>query len=205
MIGLHHLLYANPLLRGVAKAALHCAHWTSTVPSCAFCEQEGHLATLPHPFKLEYFLPWEWHRSDPTAAVERAHSDRARSGSKGSARVSFHPFHRARSASKKWHLAALRPPSKLARSLFRGWGLIDLPLRATFSPAHPLARRDVPSARARTFWSRALRQHRKPSSLPLLPSKGGLVDPLMRASNEHILIVRVPRAGGRPGCPSPLL
>ncbi|MEO5957120.1 MAG: hypothetical protein ABIR36_15725, partial [Nitrospiraceae bacterium] len=24
-----------------------------------------------------------------------------------------------------------------------------------------------------------------------------------RASNEHILIVRVPRAGGRPGCPPP--
>src|SRR5580765_2744360 len=37
----------------------------------------------------------------PTAAVERAHSDRARSGSKGSARVSFHPFHRGGSASKK--------------------------------------------------------------------------------------------------------
>jgi len=36
-----------------------------------------------------------------------------------------------------------------ARSLsLRGWGLIDLPLRATFSPAHPLARRDVPLARA---------------------------------------------------------
>ena len=37
------------------------------------------------------------------------------------------------------------------------------------------------------------------------PLKGRLVDPLMRASNEHILIVRVPRAGGRPGCPSLLL
>jgi len=32
--------------------------------------------------------------------------------------------------------------------------------------------------------------------------KGGLVDPRVRASNEHILIVRVPRAGGRPGYPS---
>ena len=30
-------------------------------------------------------------RAGPTAAVERAHSDRARSGSKGSARVSFLP------------------------------------------------------------------------------------------------------------------
>jgi len=28
--------------------------------------------------------------------------------------------------------------------------------------------------------------------------EGGLVDPRLRASNEHILIVRVPRAGGRP-------
>ena len=34
--------------------------------------------------------------------------------------------------------------------------------------------------------------------------KGSLVDPRMRASNEHILIVRVPRAGGRLGCPSHL-
>ena len=32
--------------------------------------------------------------------------------------------------------------------------------------------------------------------------KGGLVDPRLRASNEHILIVRVPRAGGQPGYPS---
>ena len=32
------------LLEGVAKAALYCAHRTSTFLSCAFCEQEGHLA-----------------------------------------------------------------------------------------------------------------------------------------------------------------
>ena len=32
-----------------------------------------------------------------------------------------------------------------------GWGLIDLPLRTAFSPAHPLARRDVPLAQARAF------------------------------------------------------
>ena len=30
---------------------------------------------------------------------------------------------------------------------------------------------------------------------------GGLVDPRVRASNEHLPSVRVPRAGGRPGCP----
>ena len=33
-----------PPFRGVAKAALNCAHRTSTVLSCAFCEQGGHLA-----------------------------------------------------------------------------------------------------------------------------------------------------------------
>ena len=35
--------------------------------------------------------------------------------------------------------------------------------------------------------------------------KGSLVDPRLRASNEHIPIVRVPRAGGRLGYPSHLL
>src|ERR1051326_556224 len=35
-----------------------------------------------------------------------------------------------------------------------------------------------------------------------LTFKGSLVDPRLRASNEHIPIVRVPRAGERPGCPS---
>ena len=38
--------------------------------------------------------------------------------------------------------------------------------------------------------------------IPPFIFKGGLVDPRLRASNEHILIVRVPRAGGRPGYPS---
>jgi len=35
---------SSPLVKGVAKAALYCAHRTSTVSPCAFCEQEGHLA-----------------------------------------------------------------------------------------------------------------------------------------------------------------
>src|SRR5437899_12730429 len=50
-------------------------------------------------------------------------------------------------------------PSLLVIS--QGWGLIDLPLRATFSPAHPPARRDVPLARARGVRDRALREHRR--------------------------------------------
>jgi hypothetical protein len=37
-------------------------------------------------------LSWNGTRVGPTAAVERAHSDRARSGSKRSARVSFQSF-----------------------------------------------------------------------------------------------------------------
>jgi hypothetical protein len=41
--------FSLPLVKGVAKAALYCAHRTSTVLSCAFCEQEGHLAA-PSPF-----------------------------------------------------------------------------------------------------------------------------------------------------------
>jgi hypothetical protein len=38
------LLISTPLFMGVAEAALYCAHRTSTFLSCAFCEQEGHLA-----------------------------------------------------------------------------------------------------------------------------------------------------------------
>jgi hypothetical protein len=36
--------FAKLLFKRVAKAALYCAHRTSTVSPCAFCEQEGHLA-----------------------------------------------------------------------------------------------------------------------------------------------------------------
>jgi|CXWL01.1.fsa_nt_gi hypothetical protein len=38
-----------PILKGVAKAALYCAHRTSTFLSCAFCEQEGTWPLPPHP------------------------------------------------------------------------------------------------------------------------------------------------------------
>jgi hypothetical protein len=42
------------LYQGEAKVALYCAHRTSTVSSCAFCEQEGHLAA-PRPSKFVWF------------------------------------------------------------------------------------------------------------------------------------------------------
>ena len=64
---------------------------------------------------LLVFLYRNGTRAGPTAAVERAHSDRARSGSKGSAWVSFHPFHRGASASEKDGLAA--PLSQYRRDL----------------------------------------------------------------------------------------
>src|SRR4029079_4348400 len=38
------LYFSIPFFRGVAEASLYCAHRTSTFLSCAFCEQEGHLA-----------------------------------------------------------------------------------------------------------------------------------------------------------------
>ena len=61
----------------------------------------------------------------------------------------------------------------------------------------------------RALSGRALHEHRRstdhsPHSFQarsFLSSEGGLVDPQMRASNEHLPSVRVPRARGRPGCP----
>ena len=40
--------FSIPLFEGVAKAAYYSAHRTSTFLSCAFCEQEGHLAAPSH-------------------------------------------------------------------------------------------------------------------------------------------------------------
>jgi hypothetical protein len=37
--------------------------------------------------------------------------------------------------------------------------------------------------------------------IPCFMFQGGLVDPRLRASDEHIPIVRVPRAGGQPVYP----
>ncbi len=67
-----------------------------------------------------------------------------------------------------------------------------------------MARLGVPLAQVMTEAARcaSAEDHQPPSLLPYFISKGSLVDPRMRASKEHIPIVRVPRAGGRPGgCP----
>ena len=109
-------------------------------------------------------------------------------------------------------LAPLRPsneviddPSKLASLLVREGGLLDLPLRAAFSPAHPLARRDVPLARARAFQFFLPLFRGSGQGCPQLRATFSPAHPgaLRRALDpcEHILIVRVPRAEGRPGSP----
>ena len=80
--------------------------------------------------------------------------------------------------------------------------LFKPPLRATFSPAHPLARRDVPLARASTFLSYAFREQKghlatlhHPSKLVYFTSLGmALVVVQLRTSSEHIPIVRAPGA-----------
>src|SRR5437016_4145820 len=64
-------------------------------------------------------LSWNGSRVGPTAPVERAHSDRARSGSKGSAWVSFHPFQRGSSASKERFALYPNPFSISISSLHR--------------------------------------------------------------------------------------
>src|SRR6267143_398243 len=47
--------FSLPLFGGVAKAALDCAHRKSTVSSCAFCEQGGHLAVPSSSFRGRAF------------------------------------------------------------------------------------------------------------------------------------------------------
>ena len=80
----------------------------------------------------------------------------------------------------------INAPSELARFL-SGMELIDFPLRAAISPAHPLARRDVPVG------------GRGPSNSLNLDLGSGQGCPLLRASNEHIPLVRVLRARRAPG------
>ena len=99
---------------------------------------------------LFHLLPGGRARWSPTARVQRGSSETARCTSTGG------------------HLVCplILLPSSLVIS--QGWGLIDLPLRAAFSPTHPLAdtfhppyppiasqsiSRDVPLTRARAFYS----------------------------------------------------
>jgi hypothetical protein len=85
-------LYSSSLvLEGVAEAALDCAHRTSTVSSCAFCEQGGHLAVFLSHLPLFCTVSVSSRQGThvaPIAAVERGPSEGARSGSTGATWVS---------------------------------------------------------------------------------------------------------------------
>ena len=95
---------------------------------------------------------------------------------------------RAASASKKDRLAVPLPPfrGRALREHGRSSGSILLLF-------HHLSKGVTKAALYCALWE-----------IPVHLSKGSLVDPQTRASNEHIPIVRVPRAGGRPGCPPSL-
>jgi hypothetical protein len=104
-----------------------------------------------------------------------------------------------------------------ARAFFlQGWGLIDLPVRAAFSPTHwhvsgchepgegILIFHTCPKESRQTVLHCARRTTfillNNPSKLARYSPPGdGLVDPQMRALNEHLLSVRVPRARRAPG------
>jgi len=111
--------FSSPLFTRIQRGGwcgLHCAHRATTASSWGLCEHRDHTSCLATLLPSLLASPsWNGTRVGPTAAVERAHSDRARSGSKGSARVSFHPLHRARSASKKGTWPVPPHPSEAAR------------------------------------------------------------------------------------------
>jgi hypothetical protein len=103
-----------------------------------------------------------------------------------------------------------RPPTGMPRrAISPGEGLCFL--LCTITPSRPRKSPDYPSLRASSDHSYivgALRTETMPAVSPLpFPAcslfSSGMAPVLvpLRLSSEHILIVRVPRAGGRPGCP----
>ena len=112
------------------------------------------------------------------------------------------------------NVASINESDRCGQKLILGWMATELlPWQAaqkgqTSHPPTP-ARQDAPFRRQgrsdlsfiRGGWDAPTMRS---SPTPYFTFKGSLVDPRMRASNEHILIVRVPRAGGRPpGYPAP--
>ena len=101
--------------------------------------------------------------------------------------------------------------SKLARCLFKGWGLIDLPLRASnegllrprVARAQKIIRLHPLLCSGSTGPTWVAFQESPISHTSLTEEWPGC--PLLRASDEHIPIVRVPGAGGLPNRLSPPL
>jgi hypothetical protein len=87
------------LPQGSSRIGLHCAHGPSTVVSCTFCEVREARNNEPHVCARRRdgepavsngpstYLSGNGTRSGPTAHVERAHSDRARSASRKTIRL----------------------------------------------------------------------------------------------------------------------
>ena len=112
---------------------------------------------------------------------------------------------RPRRARRMVWLLSIPPFRACSPSLLEG-GLFGLPLRVAFSPAHPLARRDVPLARARAFRfsplcpkgssQTALHCAHRTSDFSALypyPARRLVWSPL-RASSDHRFIVGALRA-----------
>src|SRR6266550_4151125 len=141
-------------------------------------------------------LSWGGTRVGPTAAVERAHSDRARSGSKGSARVPFHPFHRARSASKKgtWPLPSYflcshrpTPPNHLSPSIATSRAHKAICLHLFDHPGRPGIAHTQPALNQRR---RGLtgRQNQLFSLLVYFPQRVILLRPFLLQCYQQLLI-----------------
>jgi hypothetical protein len=104
-----------PLFRGAAEVALHCA---SSDHHPSKCSLQARLFS-----SLVRAPSW-------STCGRRTRPFSGRAFREQGISTGFHPFHRARSASKKdtWPLFPT-PPSLLVIS--QGWRLIDLPLRAS--------------------------------------------------------------------------
>jgi hypothetical protein len=138
------LQFSLSFCSGVAEATLYCAYRMSTVSSCAFCEQEGHLAAPSHPSETA--------RCTSTGApATQIHTFPPSTNLKGVARLPFTPriegpssfcmilqsslASLSRNGTRVGPTAAVGQGyrwSLQARLLsLRGWRLIDLPLRAS--------------------------------------------------------------------------
>ena len=87
--------FSSPLFTCIQRGGwcgLYRAHRATTASSWGVCEHRDHTSCLATLLPSLLASPsWNGTRVGPTAAVERAHSDRARSGSTGLTRASFQP------------------------------------------------------------------------------------------------------------------
>ena len=85
----------------VAKVALYCAHRTSTFLSCAFCEQEGHLAASPHLLQSRSFSHQGWGLIDLPLRASNEGSPRPRVA-RAQKIIRLHPLLCSGSTGPRW-------------------------------------------------------------------------------------------------------